>query len=411
MRNPKQYPKLRWPLDVHFEKINGQTVLLLRCPLGLAAQPLALVPAAAGVLQALDGLTSTADLLKRFTPLGLTEQTLREFLNLLEGHLFLDGPAFEAARTTLLADYAGSKTRAAALAGRGYPAASKELRALVTGYLEDAAPADAEQRELIGLIVPHIDYQRGGKSYGAAYRKLAGQPCDLFLIFGIAHQYSRHLFHLTRKDFETPLGAVPCESSLVNRLAELYGPERSFADEILHKEEHSIELQLPFLLQVQPQAKIVPILVGSLHELLQQRQAPQGYEAYDSFLAALVSVLTPLLQAGRRICTIAAVDMAHVGRYFGDPEGLSPERLEQVRQRDAEYLAAVSSHDLTALFTHLAADQDARHICGFPAVYTMLDLLKRLGISYHADIVAYEQAVTYEIDRAVSFTGAGLYKR
>lgn len=224
---------------------------------------------------------------------------------------------------------------------------------------------------------------------------------------GTSHQYSEFLFHLTDKDFATPLGISACNRRFVQRLATAYGELRSYASEYLHKEEHSLELQLPFLQYANPKAQIVPILVGSFHHMVQAERLPEEYPEYDEFVAALCEAIRAA--SGTRLCVITGVDMAHVGPSFGDRTPLSPEQMEHVKQRDTEYLRTIEQHDRRAMFAHIAEDQDARRICGFPTMYTVLDLFDRLQLPYQAEIYDYSQAVDYQRGCAVTFAGIGLY--
>ena len=112
---------------------------------------------------------------------------------------------------------------------------------------------------------------------------------------------------------------------------------------------------------------------------------------------------------GKKVCFIAGVDMAHVGRHFGDKEWLSSERLRRIGERDQHYLTAIKRGDKKALFEHICEDGDARRICGFPTMYTILDVLERMGKRYECDVINYEQAVDDQADCAVTFAGAAMY--
>jgi hypothetical protein len=108
---------------------------------------------------------------------------------------------------------------------------------------------------------------------------------------------------------------------------------------------------------------------------------------------------------------VAGVDMAHVGPHFGDTEALTPGYMQQVEVRDRAYLEAIKSQDKKALWQHIAEDSDARRICGFPTMYTILDLFERLQLQYTATLYDYRQAVDYSTGCAVTFAGMGLYSK
>jgi len=322
----------------------------------------------------------------------------------------LDNERFRDAERRFREDFQKQTVRRAALAGPGYPARRDDLAREIDGYLECRKNGGATEGRLACLVAPHIDYRRGGRCYGITYRRLGGQHHDTYIVIGVAHMYSPYMFHLSSKDFAGPLGTHPAAGDFIARLARRYGEERSFADEVLHRNEHSIELQLPFLGRMQPGASIVPILAGSFHGMIEQGLPPAECAEYDDFAGSLAECVREETAAGKDVCIIAGVDMAHVGRSFGDTAELSPEWLERIERRDRRYLDALLSQDHDALFGHVAEDKDQRRICGFPAVYLALDVLGRLGRRCKGELLDYEQAVDYRTQCAVTFAGAALYQ-
>ena len=400
------YPKLRWPIDVRFhDGGDGKRALVLQCPLGISEKPLVLVPAVAPIVSLFDGALSRQEILARLAPHGLTDAVLTELITLLDQHLFLANSRFFAASQEAQESFAQSTVRPAALAGRSYPAEEGALRELVSGYLQPGAESVRTGGDLVCLTAPHIDYGRGGRCYGVTYPHLRETKADLFILMGTAHQFSEGLFHLCAKDFESPLGRLPCNIEAVSKLAQRYGLERSFKDQFLHKREHSLELQLPFMSAVKPGAAILPVLVGSFHRMVMEQKLPGEHDVYESFVGALHEVVAEHQRAGGQVCIIAGVDMAHVGKSFGDAEPLTPQRMAHIAERDAAYLDTLVRHDKTGLFRHICEDGDARRICGFPTMYTVLDLLERTGQRTSTELISYEQAVDYPGECAVTFAG------
>ena len=160
---------------------------------------------------------------------------------------------------------------------------------------------------------------------------------------------------------------------------------------------------------VKPRALIAPILVGSFHEMVSAGKYPHEFGEYESFVGALMEGIRTKVSEGKKVCFIAGVDMAHVGRHFGDKEWLSSERLRRIGERDQHYLTAIKRGDKKALFEQMCEDGDARRICGFPTMYTILDVLERMGKRYECDVINYEQAVDDQADCAVTFAGAAMY--
>lgn len=403
-------PKLRWPLDIRMHNLGGQEALVIQCPIGISTAPLALMPQFASVIVQLDGVKTSEEIVSAFSAQGLTPEILRDLIKLLDDHLFMANARFFAAEKVAKEAFATSPVRAPALAGGAYPASRDELASMVRGYIQRFDPPTAK-REIACLVAPHIDYRRGGGCYGAIYPRLAESAADTYILIGTAHQYSRGIFHLCAKDFESPLGIHPCDQEFVTELANRFGVERAFADQYLHRREHSLELQLPFLSEVRPKAQVVPILVGSYHPMVQAARYPNEWEEYETFTGALTEILKKRTAGGSKITFLAGVDMAHIGRSFGDDGALSPEKMQEIAQRDQQYLRAIQECDHKALFDHIAQDQDARRICGFPTMYLVLDVLNRLAGKFDVDVVAYDQAVDYQSDCAVTFAGVAMYRK
>lgn len=406
-----EYPRLRWPIDMRIETVDGQQVLLLSCSLGIAPAPLGLVAAVSPIIACFEGSLSVAEIVDKFSQYGVSRELVEKLISVLDEGLFLAGPRFDAAQQKIISDFAEASERPAALAGYGYPADAEALARQLEDYLKNehqvVLPQDSR---LTALIAPHIDYRRGQVCYGITYNYLRGQKHDLYILLGTGHQYSRHMFQLTLKDFATPLGSLRCDKELASAVAERYGRRRAFADEILHRREHSLELQAPFLRKLSPDARILPILIGGFHEILQSGKLPEDFEEYESLAAALTQVLAPRLAAGTRICVVAGVDMAHVGRHYGDNFDLTPDFMNQVDQRDRLYMQAIEAGDKRRVFEHVREDQDARRICGFPTVYLTLDLLARLKLNGRGVVYDYRQAVDDQKGIGVTFCGMGIYR-
>ncbi len=411
-----RYPKLRWPIDLRIENVSSQEVLIISCPLGISPQPVALVAAVAPIVACFEGNLSVEEIVDRFKPYGIQRALVDQLIGILEDNFFLSSPRFFEAQKTMKEAFSAQSVRPAALAGLSYQNDPAKLSQEIDKYLQSGQEILASGvtpisgGTLVGLVSPHIDYRRGHLGYGITYSALRGQTHDLYVLIGTSHQYSPHMFHLTAKDFQSPLGTLPCDTTFVSKLAGLYGIDRSFADEFLHRREHSLELQVPFLQRTLGNPKIVPILVGSFHRLLQKGTDPRHIDEYESFVASLTECLRERIQWEEKICFIAGVDMAHVGRSFGDEGNLTPEFMQEVAERDRLYLDAIERQNKQGLLSHIAEDGDRRRICGFPTMYSILDVLERLRINYQARLFDYRQAVDYSSDCGVTFAGMGLYQ-
>jgi AmmeMemoRadiSam system protein B len=152
--------------------------------------------------------------------------------------------------------------RPAAVGGLFYPGSSVELAAEVRSLLA-AVPARAEAPGLLkALIVPHAGYRFSGPVAASAYSLLRRRRGEIrrVLLLGPAHRAAvRGLALPSAQAFATPLGTVPVDREAVSRLLALRQVSVSPA---VHAEEHSLEVQLPFLQQVLGEFALVPLAVG-----------------------------------------------------------------------------------------------------------------------------------------------------
>jgi MEMO1 family protein len=151
--------------------------------------------------------------------------------------------------------------RPPAVAGQFYPDDPAELRALVEAYL-GRAERSGEKSLPKALIAPHAGYIYSGPVAASAYASLglaAGRIARVVLI-GPAHFVPLRGFALSSAAaFATPLGEVPVDREGV---AELKRNPKVGVHDGAHRDEHALEVQLPFLQLLLPQAAILPLLAG-----------------------------------------------------------------------------------------------------------------------------------------------------
>jgi hypothetical protein len=258
---------------------------------------------------------------------------------------------------------------------------------------------------LVGLVAPHIDLRRGGPSFAWAYHQLRGRDdIELFVILGTGHQPMQHRFGALRKDYETPFGVAKTDTDALRALADGL-PFDLFADEWSHRREHSIEFQvvyLQYLFGGKLRARIAPVLAGSFHEFSQDGGSPLADREVASFTVAL----RKLVDAHRgKVCVIAGVDFAHIGGRFGDEEPMDKARRERLAREDKAMMEAMASCDAEKFHRSIAAEKDARRICGYPAIYTLLAALQPRA----AHILHYGQSHEPDTNSVVSFGAMAFY--
>jgi AmmeMemoRadiSam system protein B len=295
--------------------------------------------------------------------------------------------------------YRTAPFRPPSLAGSGYPSELTELRSYLDDYLEknsvNGAIADASlfsgadnatqpqsdgigversKPEILGLVSPHIDYQRGGPIYAGVWDMAARavRAAELVIIFGTDHAGSPGHITLTRQDYATPFGVLPTDTKLVGSVADAIGQEEAFEEEIHHRGEHSIELAAVWLHHIrggQP-CQVLPVLCGSFQHFVVGAADP----AVDPTLEAMLGVLRTAC-ADRCTVVVAAADLAHVGPAFSDPLPIDRTRYAQLQAADEILIETLIDADADAFFHRIASEGDRRNICGLPPIYLTLRLL------------------------------------
>jgi AmmeMemoRadiSam system protein B len=415
-------PRLRKIESFPISQPTGEVVFALRDPEGLGGS--VVIPYAAAVLASLmDGTRTLAEIQQDFgrqfgEPVALAD--LQQLIRDLDDRLLLDNDRFRARWKAEIEHFLNSPTRPAAHAGEAYPAEPEALRAHVAALFADPrGPGEPQRGEppqatgLVGLLCPHIDLNRGGPAFAWAYKRLVEESdADVFVIFGTAHNPMRHLFTVTRKHFETPLGTVETDKQIAARLtanlaATPGGRELNLAaDELAHRHEHSIEFQAVFLqclLGERRKFKILPVLVGSFHELVASGRSPAESPEVQAFVAAMRK--TADAYPGR-ICYLSSGDLAHIGQRYGDRGFLDAKRLTRQAADDRRLLAAACQADAQAWFRHVAGEQDQSRVCGLSPTYTLLEVARPA----RGELLRYDQAVELDGTSCVSFASVAFYR-
>ena len=394
---------------------DGKTIIYLKDPLNFAT-PLGISPVGYFLLVHFDGRHAYNDLREVFeqrfrSPLARAE--FDQFVAMLDQHYYLKSERFEKYQQVVIDEFRARPSRAPAHVGGGYKNDPVELTAQLDSYFVEAKgpglPAATNNTATPKAIVaPHIDFHRGGPAYAWAYKPLAESAgADLYIILGTSHCGGQTPYILTRKNFETPLGLVETDSEFVEQL-QAQSSEDCFVDEYLHRGEHSIEFQVLFLkyiaqkraaLNGEPERpfKIVPILVSSFHSMMVSQTLPEATAPVGNFLRTLRQLAQ---QDTRRICFVAGVDLAHVGKQFGDEEPVDEQFLKWVEAEDRQLVDRLVDLDAPGFFNEISKDEDKRKICGFAPLYSLIHLLD----GARGNHLHYGQAFTPETGSAVTFT-------
>lgn len=237
--------------------------------------------------------------------------------------------------------------RRAAKAGSWYPGRPEALAAEVDRYLSEVPGAPA-LGGIVGLVAPHAGLMYSGPVAAWAYRAVQGRQYDVAVIVGPSHVVGfEGVAVYARGAFDTPLGPVLIAEDVAD--AVLAATPIAREDAAVHRAEHSLELQLPFLRRVLPDTPIVPLMMGT--------QSSATVTALGDGLASAL--------AGRRALLVASSDLSH---YLDA-------RVAAAVDRDV--LDCVERFDADGLQGALRANPD--HACGGGPIVAVMRAARALG--------------------------------
>jgi len=407
-KDPAQYPALR-NLQYSPIKEGEEQYMVLWDPTGLSKDKLVLPLNYFFIIQHFDGEHSLAEIgalyLKRFGEF-LGPSKMQQLVFDLNEKLFLEGQRTEDARRMAREVYRQSPLRRAAFAGRSYEADGVKLKKQIDGFFTskegpDFKPSVHAGKKIKGLVAPTYDLKQAGPIYAWGYKELqdAEQP-DLFVIIGTASAGLDHVFAVTDKDFETPLGIVRADQPILDQLKSAL--PTSFEDDLCHQAEQAVEFQLPFLQDIVGSKKpftIVPILSSFSAASLSD---PTIRQSVDQFLSGLREILE---QSSRTYCVVAAGELAHLGIRYGDKAPPTDFSFHRCMQFDLEMLKPVEERQPEEFANYIRKEQDQRRISGFSPIYSLLRLIE----AESGQVLRYDRGITDQYNSTVTYASMAFF--
>lgn len=264
--------------------------------------------------------------------------------------------------------------RRAAVAGSWYPSNPETLAREVDRYL--AAVDRSPIGEPVAVIAPHAGLIYSGPIAAHSYRLLRGRQIDVAVLVGPSHYVGFEGVAIYEHGaFETPFGPASIAEHCASNIA--LASRRVREHPAAHTREHSLEMQLPFLKRVLPNAAIVPLVMG-----YQRRET-----AYELAEAIATSV------RGARAVLIASTDLSHY------------QPAERAAQLDNVVIQQVHRFDPDGLMSALEAYPE--HACGGGPTVSVMLAAKALGAT-DACILKYGDSgdVSGDKDAVVGYVAA-----
>jgi MEMO1 family protein len=158
-----------------------------------------------------------------------------------------------------------SRIRSAAVAGLFYPRDPNELSNLIDELISAANPFP-NKSDLIGLVSPHAGYIYSGLTAAFGFKLLEKKTYKKVIIISPSHrEYFKGISIYDGNGYETPFGQVEVDEVITENLVS--ESSMIFRGIEGHRNEHAIEVQLPFLQKVLSDFKIIPIVMGDQRKI------------------------------------------------------------------------------------------------------------------------------------------------
>ena len=264
-----------------------------------------------------------------------------------------------------------TQVRQPAVAGRFYPGSPERLRSEIQQYTS----VTGNKIHAIGCVAPHAGYMYSGHVAGAVYARLE-LPARYIILCPNHTGVGEPLAMMSEGSWRTPLGDVAIDAALAKDLLGRF-PLLS-EDEIAHRAEHALEVQLPFLQELAGDFRFVPITVGT--------------SRLDALSALGITMADAIQNCGERVLIVASSDMNH---YEGD---------ETTRAKDRKAIDKVLALDPKGLYETVLKEDIS--MCGFGPTVAMLTAARRLGAK-SAQLVKYATSgdVSGDKETVVGYAG------
>ena len=361
------------------------------------------------ILQLLDGKHTSRDiqtaLIRRQGGHLISLSEVESFLESLDRAFLLNSFQFREKIEELHREFKVQKERYPVVIGKSCESDPDKLRRLIEKAEMDLPPDEVGTIDgtITGVLAPHIDIHVALSTYVGLYRTLKGRKYDLVIVLGINHQMQDGLYSVSEKNYVTPFGIIPTDTSFIAELKEGLPRGTLATNDFGHKIEHSIEFQTIFLHHYLGESlTMVPILCGSIHEFLGDKK---NILEDERFLAIIERMGDLIGKRDGNILIVSGVDFSHVGPKFGH-ETPAELILPQAESNDREILSFLSDGKPEKIFDNAMETENQFNVCGLPAILVFATLLKEDNgrlLSYDTYLEhATSSAVTYA---SMIFTG------
>ncbi len=228
--------------------------------------------------------------------------------------------------------------RTSAVAGTFYPRDPSHLEQLLEKYFSSGqGPADSK-----GIVSPHAGYVYSGEVAARAFSTIRPDFSGTFVVIGPSHR--GYLNCVSKVPWETPLGVVDNDTEFVESLD-------IETDEFSHRDEHSLEVQMPFIKYRFPRARIAPVMMGQ--------------QDYPSAMRLAEKIRSAIRLTNRDVRIVASSDFSH---YV--PE-------EAAKNNDLYAIEPLKTLDIHEFYRRIR--ERGVSACGYGPIAAMVTVCGHLG--------------------------------
>jgi len=228
--------------------------------------------------------------------------------------------------------------RTCAVAGMFYPREPSHLEQLLEKFFAGVKPEGIP----LGIVSPHAGYIYSGQVAASAFGTIPPGFTGTFVVIGPSHR--GYINCVSEVPWETPLGVVDTDAEFVRSLD-------IETDELSHKNEHSLEVQIPFIKYRFPRARIAPVMMGQ--------------QDYTSAKRLAEKIAGAIRRTKRDVRIVASSDFSH---YVPAEKAKSDDlwAIEPLKMLDTqEFYRRIAERRVTA--------------CGYGPIAAMVSACEKLG--------------------------------
>jgi AmmeMemoRadiSam system protein B len=252
--------------------------------------------------------------------------------------------------------------RKSAVKGTFYPSKKKALEKQLTDFFKKTKPSG---KKSFAIIAPHAGYQYSGQTAAIAFAEI--KKAETIILLGPNHTGLGKQISISEADYwETPLGKIKIDAGLRKKLLQKLEIK---ADDLAHLQEHSIEVQVPFIQFLFPKAKMLPIC------LMENR-----LEELKKLGNALAETC-----GEKKVSIVASSDFSH----------FIP--LENALEKDLKAIEFIKKLDIEGFYKEV--EEKNLSICGFGPITATMQYCRQKNIK-KASLLKYDSSATATGDKS-----------